>query len=119
VAGGSEPNIVCHWKLDEPNGTVAYDSIGGHNGVVYGATWISEGQVNRALDFDGYGDYVDVGDIGITGDWTVCFWAKSNDNAAIIYYPIGFGSPYISGVIMGGIHPIVRQHIAIYDATIY
>ncbi len=57
-----EPNshLVSWWKFDEGEGTIAYDSAGNNDGTIYGATWTS-GQIDGALDFDGTGDYVNVG----------------------------------------------------------
>jgi hypothetical protein len=110
-----DPNLISNWRFDKGSGLVAYDSIGHSNGVIYGATWTTDGQFGNALSFDG-NDYVDIGNIGITGDWTVCFWAKSSENTWTTYYPIGLQSPY-TGIRMGGVHPTVRQHITLYTTT--
>jgi hypothetical protein len=56
--------LVAYWKLDETNGSVAYDSSGnGLDGTLYGdPQWQpSGGIVYGALDFDGIDDYVDCG----------------------------------------------------------
>jgi len=55
-----EPNFVSWWKFDEGEGDIAYDSAGDNHGTIYGATWTS-GQIDGALDFDGDGDYVNLG----------------------------------------------------------
>jgi len=52
--------LISHWKFDEGQGSIAYDSVGNNDGTVYGAVWTT-GQVNGALSFDGLDDYVDVG----------------------------------------------------------
>ena len=57
---GSGP--IAYWKLDEGQGSVAYDSVGGNDGTIYGAAWTT-GQVDGALSFDGMNDYVGLGDI--------------------------------------------------------
>ena len=51
---------IAHWKLDETEGTVAYDSIGSDHANVHGeAVWQPEaGQMAGALEFDGKDDYV-------------------------------------------------------------
>ncbi len=52
--------LTAHWKLDETDGAIAYDSTGLNDGVVHGnPTWQpAAGQVDGALQFDGAGDYV-------------------------------------------------------------
>jgi hypothetical protein len=53
--------LVAHWKLDEGEGTTAYDSAGTNHGtLVNGPVWTS-GQIAGALDFDGLNDYVNLG----------------------------------------------------------
>jgi len=49
--------LVSHWEFDEGSGNIAYDSINGNNGNIYGATWTT-GIIGGALDFDGVDDYV-------------------------------------------------------------
>ena len=53
------PPPISHWKFDERQGTVAYDSVGDNDGNIYGATW-TIGQIDAALNFDGVNDYVNV-----------------------------------------------------------
>ncbi|MHC4499246.1 MAG: S8 family serine peptidase, partial [Planctomycetota bacterium] len=43
---------VGHWKLDEGDGNIAYDSVGFNHGTIEGATWTT-GKINNALVFDG------------------------------------------------------------------
>jgi len=50
---------ISHWKFDEGEGDIAYDSVGSNHGTIYGATWTT-GQINGALDFDGVDDYVNL-----------------------------------------------------------
>ncbi len=51
---------IAHWKLDETSGTIAVDSVGGHDGtLVNGPTWTT-GTVDGGLDFDSTDDYVDL-----------------------------------------------------------
>ncbi|MGD2094637.1 MAG: PASTA domain-containing protein [Phycisphaerales bacterium] len=59
-----EPDVNCllaHWKLDETEGSIAYDSAGINDGILMGNPRWSEGMLDGALDFDGDGDYVDCG----------------------------------------------------------
>jgi hypothetical protein len=51
---------IAHWKLDETEGAVAYNSIGSDHANVHGeAVWQPDGgQMAGALEFDGVDDYV-------------------------------------------------------------
>ena len=55
-----DPRLIAHWKLDETEGSIAYDSIGGNDGTVRGdPLWQpTAGQIDGALAFDGTDDYV-------------------------------------------------------------
>jgi hypothetical protein len=49
------------WKLDDGQGTIAFDSSGlGNHGVINGPTWVN-GIVGKALQFDGSNDLVSIG----------------------------------------------------------
>jgi hypothetical protein len=51
---------VGYWKFDEGAGSVAFDSSGNNfDGAVNGANW-TDGILNKALEFDGQDDYVEV-----------------------------------------------------------
>jgi len=115
IAEAADPNLVSHWRLDEGIRLTAYDSAGSHNAAIYGAEWTSDGKYGGALVFDG-DDYARAGNLGITGDWTITFWANSSNNTGNVYYPIGLSYPY-AGIIMGGVHTSVIQRISIYDGT--
>jgi len=74
-----DPNLVLWWKLDEASGLIAADSsLNGNNGTLTdmaGNEWTS-GQVDGALEFDGYNDKVYVADASlyITNEITVSAW---------------------------------------------
>ena len=55
-----DERIIAHWKLDETDGDVAYDSGATHDAAVIGnALWQPEnGQVRGALQFDGIDNYI-------------------------------------------------------------
>jgi hypothetical protein len=86
-----EPQPVSHWKFDEGQGTIAYDSVGTNDGFVQGATWTT-GQINGALSFDGLNDYVDMADTiknYLETSYTVSLWIKADtliSNKAILGY---------------------------------
>jgi sugar lactone lactonase YvrE len=52
--------MLSHWKLDETEGDIAYDSAGGNDGTVYGGpVWQpADGKVDGALQLDGMDDYI-------------------------------------------------------------
>jgi len=83
---GSLSDPLAYWKLDETTGAVAVDSVGEHDGtLVNGPTWISEGQLNGALDFDESDDYVKVADFEFGSDFTVSFSLKVDDNNGSLF----------------------------------
>ncbi|MCJ7777062.1 MAG: LamG domain-containing protein, partial [Sedimentisphaerales bacterium] len=76
--------LVGWWKLDETEGKNASDSSGNNNtGTIVGnPQWQSTGgKIGGALEFDGNGDYINLGkksDFDITGQITVAAWIKVN-----------------------------------------
>jgi N-acetylneuraminic acid mutarotase len=52
--------LITYWKLDETEGTIAYDSAGEYNGTLNGEPlWRpDDGIVNGAIELDGIDDYV-------------------------------------------------------------
>jgi hypothetical protein len=76
---------IAHWKFDEGEGNIAYDSSGnGNNGtLINGPTWVP-GKFASALKFDGVDDYVEVPS-NVSLSWSnnsgsLSFWVKSNGN---------------------------------------
>jgi hypothetical protein len=55
----SQNGLVGYWKLDEGNGTIAYDSSPhtNHGTLVNGPLWV-DGKYGKALNLDGIDDYV-------------------------------------------------------------
>jgi hypothetical protein len=75
-----DPHLLAHWKLDETEGNMAYDSAAENDAVVLGnAIWQPEaGQANGALQFDGIDDVIIV-DPALNpeeGPFSVFVWAK-------------------------------------------
>ncbi len=75
--------LIAHWKLDEIEGAIAYDSVGDNDGILYGnPIWQPMGgMLDGALEFDGDNDYVDCGTFNpsdATGQLSICLWAKWN-----------------------------------------
>ncbi len=74
---------VARWKLDEAGGNTATDSVGNNNGRVIGnPQWKpSAGKIGGAMEFDGDGDYVEIGresNFDIADQITVSAWIKVN-----------------------------------------
>ncbi|MHC4327338.1 MAG: LamG domain-containing protein [Planctomycetota bacterium] len=81
TGNAADPALVGWWRLDETSGTIARDSSGnGNDGTLQGdPTWVV-GKMAGALEFDGDGDYVDIGGVGISGvaPRTIAGWAKAS-----------------------------------------
>jgi sugar lactone lactonase YvrE len=80
--------LVAHWKLDETEGDIAYDSIGEYYGTLQGEPlWQpTEGKIDGALQFDGIDDCV-IASSPINpadGDFSVFFWVKCNTPGQVI-----------------------------------
>jgi len=93
--------LVGRWELDESSGTVASDSVGGHDGTLMGdPVWRpGDGKIGGALEFDGVGDYVEVaGYKGISGSnpRTVTAWVKTEPNGST-FSIVRWGAEEISG----------------------
>jgi hypothetical protein len=88
------PSPVARWKLNDATGTTtALDSIGSWHGTYYGAkpTALTSTPTigNRAAQFDGYNDVVNLGKFDLSGSaMTILAWFRAdnfdNDNARII-----------------------------------
>jgi len=57
------------WSFDEGTGSTAFDSVGGNNGVVYGAQWTTS-PLGGALSFDGIDDFVEVANAANLGSFS-------------------------------------------------
>ncbi|UCG56513.1 MAG: hypothetical protein JSU70_16820 [Phycisphaerales bacterium] len=83
-----EPSLVAHWALDETEGTIARDSAGEIDGVLYGhPTWRpAGGRLHGALELDGVDDYIDVPFVLDPGDGplSVFAWIKGGGAGQVI-----------------------------------
>jgi parallel beta-helix repeat protein len=115
-----EPNFppVGHWKFDEGEGTMAYDSAGTNNGTLNGDPNWSTGRFDGtlsdgAVSFDGAGDYVSVAPIvpligntvtaqawirmsELAGMWSPILTQNIVNNGYYLYVPFGKPSFYIA-----------------------
>jgi Tol biopolymer transport system component len=83
-----EPGLIAYWMLDETEGDIAYDSVGGYNGTLVGdPTWqIDAGMIDGALEFDGRDDYV-VTDFVLNpadGSFSVFAWIQGGAEGEVI-----------------------------------
>ena len=74
-----EPPLIAHWKLDESNGAIAYDSSGNNydGDLINSPTWQpTGGQINGAIELDGSTNYVEIsaGDNLDTQQITMTAW---------------------------------------------
>ena len=77
------PNLVGWCEFEEGTGIIVYDSSGnGNDGLLAGPPeWVGGRIGNYALDFDGAGDYVDMGDTVknyLGTSYTVSAWIKAD-----------------------------------------
>ena len=72
--------LIAHWKLDETEGSIAYDSAGDNSGTLNGnPLWRpAGGKVDGALEFDGTDDYVSADFVlnPADGPFSVFAWIK-------------------------------------------
>jgi regulation of enolase protein 1 (concanavalin A-like superfamily) len=105
----SDPNLVGWWTFDEGEGTLAIDWSGhGVHGDLYGDTAWIEGQVGGALEFDGDGDYIDLGN---PNEWpdgaeprSMCAWARTLDVGSSWRWIAAYGSPNTSQAMFIGLN---------------
>jgi hypothetical protein len=83
-----DSTLVAHWKLDEAEGDIAYDSAAVNDAVVFGgAAWQPDaGMVLGALQFDGIDDYVSTPDVlnPADGPFSVLAWITGGAPGQII-----------------------------------
>lgn len=74
------PSTLVHeWNFNEGSGATVTDKRSFVSGVISGASW-SAGYAHGGLTFDGAGDYIDVSETRVSGQWTVSLWVKRNAN---------------------------------------
>jgi len=83
-----ESGLVAHWKLDETEGDMAYDSAAENDATVMGdAIWQPDsGMVGGALQFDGVDDYIGADPVLDPGDgaFSVFAWIKGGAPGQVI-----------------------------------
>jgi hypothetical protein len=91
----SDFGLIAHWKLDEIEGTVAYDSADVNDGILNGdPLWQpGGGQVAGALEFDGIDDYVNTPFVlnPADGKFSVFAWIKGGAPGQAVLSQMGGG----------------------------
>jgi hypothetical protein len=94
-----DPTLAAYWKLDEAEGSIAEDSVGDNNGIVFGdAVWQpDDGMIKGALQFDGIDDYIETDFVlnPAEGAFSVFAWIKGGDPGQVILSQTG-GANWIS-----------------------
>ena len=73
-------NLLGYWSLEDGKGTVAQDLSGrnNHGTLKNGPSWNPSG-ADKGLSFDGNNDYVDLGNLNVSGDRiTLSAWIKAD-----------------------------------------
>jgi hypothetical protein len=83
-----EVDLIAHWKLDETEGPIAYESIGEKDGFLIGEPlWQSNaGKVDGALQFDGSDDHIVTEYIldPADGSFSVFVWTKAGAPGQVV-----------------------------------
>ncbi|HUU19537.1 MAG TPA: MBL fold metallo-hydrolase [Sedimentisphaerales bacterium] len=109
--------LIAHWKLDETEGSVAYDSAGDNDGSCHGEPFWQPagGKVDGALEFDGINDYISADFVlnPAEGAFSVFAWIKGGAAGQVIISQTdgtGTGEAWIGaetsdGKLMTGLTP--------------
>ena len=86
---GFTDNLVSHWLMnDDADTSVVLDNKGSNNGTLsnglnnYTSENSVDGKINKALDFDGVDDVVEIphnASLSFSGAFSISFWAEIND----------------------------------------
>ncbi|MHC4558224.1 MAG: Kelch repeat-containing protein [Planctomycetota bacterium] len=79
--------LFAHWKLDETEGTIAYESIGSNDGTVNGETnWQpTNGKVDGALKFNGADNYISTDFVlNPVSGFSAFAWVKGGEPGQVI-----------------------------------
>jgi len=85
--------LIAYWRLDETEGSIAYDSVGGLDGSLYGEPfWQPDGgMIKGALEFDGVDDYISTPLVldTVVGPFSVFAWVKGGMPGQVIFSQAG------------------------------
>lgn len=121
-----DPTLIAHWALDEADGAVARDSVGGRDGAILGEPiWQPEGGVVAgALQLDGVDDAVLVGSLPDLGDgpFSILVWVRGGaPGQALIAQFDGdewlYANP-VDGTLMTGLHGTGRSAAPLFSDAV-
>ena len=104
-----DPSLVAFWKMDETDGSIAYDSIGANDGICHNEPiWQPDGgKLAGALEFDGINDYVSAD--FVLNPWDGAFsafaWIQGSVPGQVIISQsdgIGTGETWLGTDALGG-----------------
>lgn len=85
-------NLLAYWNFDEGSGITLNDSSpNGINGRIWNtssAAWLDQGKIGRALELDGYDDYIHFENLAAINlgaenqSYSISLWVKRNGNPA-------------------------------------
>lgn len=115
---GQEPGLIAHWKLDETDGAVARDGVGGYDSALEGEPlWQPEGGVlGGALQFDGLDDSMETPLVWDPsgGPFSVFAWVQGGASGQVIVYQYG-GANWLlvkdGGVLATELPPSNTNHV--------
>ena len=99
--------VTSFYNFDEGSGGIVNDVSGnGNNGAITGATWTINGKNAGGLSFDG-NDYVNFGDIDLSGPFTLMHWMNPSDLSgsyqSTLMKRLNFGFEFNSNIIEASI----------------
>jgi len=101
------PDLLAAYSFNEGIGNTLLDISGNnYNGtLVNGPTWAA-GKYGNAINFDGINDYVTIGDLDLTGPFTVSFWASADNlgndcHGSVVMKRFDYGLELCNGVMQG------------------
>jgi hypothetical protein len=82
---GRDLSLAHQWRLDEPSGRNASDSVGDRGGALSGDAAFTVGRVGNAVRFDGSGDTVTTPGVDVRTDkaFTVTAWVKVGSDRCV------------------------------------
>jgi len=106
-------NLIAHWKLDEIEGDIAYDSAADCDGTLIGGpAWQPTGGiVDGALAFDGIDDYVSTPYIisPADGDFSVFAWIKDGAPGQVILSQESGANWLMAGAVDGALRTDLKN----------
>jgi hypothetical protein len=104
-----DPSLVAFWKMDETDGSIAYDSIGVNDGICHGEPiWQpTGGKLVGALEFDGIDDYIETDSVlnPVDGVFSVFAWIQGGAPGQVIISQsdgTGTGETWLGMDVMSG-----------------